>query len=114
MLAALLTSAPSAAGASPNPSLKAPVVTDKTYTPEEIESRGTAIYEERIRHLVEPREKGKFIVIDVYSGDYEIDERDGAATGRLLRRRPGAMTWAVRVGYPTAYRWTRLQLARDD
>ncbi len=84
---------------------------NKTYTPEEIESRGTAIYEKRIRHLVEPHEKGKFVVIDVYSGDYEIDERDGAATGRLRRRRPGAMTCTVRVGYPVPYysRWTRLQ-----
>ena len=80
----------------------------KTYTPEDIESIGTAVYEEKIRSLVEPGNEGKFVVIDVHSGDYEIDERDGAATGRLLKRRPGAMTWAVRVGHPTAYRWTRL------
>ena len=76
--------------------------------PEEIESRGTEIYEKKIRHLVEPDETGKFVVIDVNSGDYEIDERDGTATGRLLKRRPGAMTWAVRVGHSSAYRWTRL------
>ena len=81
---------------------------------EEIESRGTAIYEREIRHLVESDETGKFVVIDVYSGDYEIDERDGSATGRLLKRRPGAMTWAVRLGYPTAYRWTRLQPGLND
>lgn len=81
---------------------------NETYTPEDIESIGTAIYEENIRSLVEPGDEGKFVVIDVRSGDYEIDERDGAATSRLLKRRPGAMTWAVRVGHPTAYRWTRL------
>ena len=33
----------------------------------------------RYARLVEPDETGKFVVIDVYSGDYEIDERDGAA-----------------------------------
>ncbi len=89
-------------------------MSNEIYAAEEIESRGTAIYEHKIRHLVEPDETGKFVVIDVYSGDYEIDERDGAATGRLLERRPGAMTWAVRVGYSSAYRWTRLQPQRDD
>lgn len=81
---------------------------DEKHAAEEIESRGTAIYENNIRRLVEPDEMGKFVVIDVYSGDYEIDERDGATTGRLMKRRPGAMTWAVRVGYSAAYRWTRL------
>ena len=86
---------------------------NKTYAAEEVESRGTAIYEGKIRHLVEPGEIGKFVVIDVDSGDYEIDERDGTAAGRLLKRRPGAMTWAVRVGYPAAYRWTRFRPGRD-
>ena len=81
---------------------------------QEIESRGTAIYEKEIRYLVEPDETGKFVVIDVNSGDYEIDERDGSATGRLLKRRLGAMTWAVRVGYSSAYRWTRLQPGLND
>jgi len=89
-------------------------MSNKKNTAEEIASLGTAIYEREIRHLVEPHDTGKFVVIDVYSGDYEIDERDGTATGRLLKRRPGAMTWAVRVGYSAAYRWTRLQPGLND
>ena len=82
---------------------------DRVSLPHELEIRGEAIYRERIRHLLEPREKGKFVVIDVYSGDYEIDERDADASVRLLSRHPDAVTWAVRVGYPTAYSWTRMQ-----
>ena len=35
------------------------------YAAEEIESRGTAIYENDIHHLVEPDKAGKFAVIDV-------------------------------------------------
>ena len=85
------------------------VMQDKADMLRELESRGEAIYRERIRHLVEPPETGKFVVIDIYSGDYEIDERDADASGRLLSRHPNALTWAVRVGYPTAYSWTRLQ-----
>ena len=89
-------------------------MSDKKNAAEEIESLGTTIYEREIRHLVEPDETGKFMVIDVYSGDYEIDEHDGTATGRLLKRRPGAVARAVRVGSPAAYRWTRLQPGLND
>jgi hypothetical protein len=84
-------------------------MTGQVSTPEDISSRGQAIYRDRIRSLVEPEEKGKFVVIDVDSGDYEIDDRDADATVRLLQRRPGAMTWAVRVGYPAPYHWLRIQ-----
>ena len=79
--------------------------------PTNLASRGQAIYEERIRHLVDPQQKGKFVVIDVYSGDYEVHKRDADATRKLLERRPDAMTWAVRVGYPTAYVWLVAQPA---
>lgn len=84
---------------------------NKIYTPEDVEYIGTTIYEEKIRSLMEPGDKGKFVVIDVYSGDYEMDERSGAAIGRLLKRRPAAHTCTVRVGYPVPYsvRWPRLQ-----
>ena len=81
---------------------------------DEVDARGEAIYRDEIRHLVEPYENGKFVVIDTYSGDYEIDERDANASASLLIRRPEAMTWAVRVDYPTAYIWTRLQPTPDD
>ena len=73
--------------------------------PSDLACRGQSIYEEQIRHLVDPQQKGNFVVIDIYSGDYEVNERDADATQELLKRRPDAMTWAVRVGYPTAYVW---------
>ena len=71
--------------------------------PEDVVSRGEAIYRERIERQVEPIEKGSFVVIDVESGDYEIDERDATATRRLLHRRPSAVTYGVRVGHRAAY-----------
>lgn len=77
---------------------------DHTYSSEEITAQGEAIYREQIRSLVETTEKGKFAIIDIETGDYEIDTRDATATLRLLERRPGAVTYAVRIGYRTAYR----------
>lgn len=65
---------------------------------------GRAIYNEKIRNTLGPEDKGKVVVIDVNSGDYEIADKDITATERLRERRPDAYTWAERVGYPTVYR----------
>lgn len=82
--------------------------------PGDLPARGAALYEQKIRPLVEPRENGKFVVIDIFSGDYEVDIRDADATSRLLVRRPDAMTWAVRVGHPTPYVWLSRQQPFND
>ena len=73
--------------------------------PANLSARGASLYEQSIRSRVEPQENGKFVVIDIFSGDFELDIRDADATKRLLDRHPDGMTWAVRVGHPTPYIW---------
>ena len=73
------------------------------YTIDEICDRGEQIYEEQIKHLVEPQENGKFIAIDIKSGDYEINKDDIIATDRLRDRRPNAVGFLARVGCKAAY-----------
>jgi hypothetical protein len=73
------------------------------YTPEEVESRGEDIYERQIRGQVEAGNKGKFVVIDVETGEFEIDDDDLKATKRALAKRADAVLYGLRVGYPTAY-----------
>jgi hypothetical protein len=73
------------------------------YPPEEVESRGEEIYERQIRRKVEAGDRGKFVVIDIETGEYEIDEDDLQATKRALAKRPAAILYGVRVAYPTAY-----------
>jgi len=74
------------------------------HSPQEVADRGEQIYEQRIRDQVEPGEKGMFVVIDIETGDYEIYRSDLAATKRALARRPEAILYGVRIGYPTAYK----------
>jgi hypothetical protein len=71
---------------------------------EEVANRGEAIYQERIKPLVDPLHYGKFLVIDVETGDYEIGERIRVASKKLRERRPEAITYGVRVGFLTAHR----------
>ncbi len=73
------------------------------YTIDEVCDRGEQIYEEQIKPLVEPQENGKFIVIDVESGDYEIDDEEIDASQRLKERRPDSIRFLARVGCKATY-----------
>lgn len=75
------------------------------YSNEEVARRGELLYNERIRpHLNEVTDEGKLVVIDIETGEYEIDEDDIAATLRALAKRPDAITYGVRVGHRGVYR----------
>ncbi len=63
--------------------------------------RARELYE-RLRAQVEtPENIGKLIVLEVESGDYEIDEMGIASSRRLQERHPGAALYAIRIGYKT-------------
>lgn len=84
------------------------------YTPKEVESQGEAIYEQQIREKVETQHKGKFLVIDIETVEYEIDTDDLVATKRLLARRPNAVLYGLRIGFPTAYRIGRYSSVEEQ
>jgi len=43
------------------------------YNSDEIVQRGQVLYDQQIRAQVETRHKGKFLVLDIETGNYEID-----------------------------------------
>jgi hypothetical protein len=73
------------------------------YSPEQVESRGEEIYEQQIRRKVEAGNKGKFVVIDIETGEYEVDEDDLQATKRAMAKRSAPILYGVRIGFPAAY-----------
>ena len=75
-----------------------------TDTGRQIGQRGQALYDQQIRPQVEQDYQGKFLILDVNTGDYEIDAEDLTASKRLLARRPDAVLFGVRVGHRAAYR----------
>ncbi len=66
--------------------------------------RGKRLYETKIKHLVDPQEKGKFLVLDITTEEYVIGPDLGYATRELRERHPDAVIHTVRVGYPAVYR----------
>jgi hypothetical protein len=75
------------------------------YSKEEFARRGDEIYERDIRPRVEVGDEGKFVVIDIETGVYEIDMDELAASDRLLARNPNAQLWVTRVGSRYARRF---------
>jgi hypothetical protein len=67
----------------------------------DIARRGAHLYEERLRRVLEPQHNGKYVVIDVETGEYEIDADHLAASDRAAAKRPGAPLYATRVGART-------------
>ena len=71
-------------------------------TAEELGRLGDVAFDRYVRPKVRPEDDGKFVAIDVDTGDHEIDTDDDAAVMRLRARRPSADVWLVRVGQPAA------------
>ncbi|MDE3256896.1 MAG: hypothetical protein OYM47_03580 [Gemmatimonadota bacterium] len=73
-------------------------VSHPRFSKEEFARRGDEIYERDIRLRIEADNEGKYVVIDIETGDYEVDADELGASDRLLSRRPDAQMWMRRVG----------------
>jgi hypothetical protein len=73
------------------------------HTQEEIARIAEEIYRREIRPKVMPQHKGKFLTLDIESGDYEIDEDDLTGEKKLRARHPDGNFFGFRIGYKAAY-----------
>ena len=76
-------------------------------TPEELARLGAEAFDRHVRPTLGPEDDGKFVAVDVVTGDHEMDEDDYAAVMRLRARRPSANIWLACVGQPATYRMRR-------
>ncbi len=68
-----------------------------------ISERGKNLYHDRIRAQVEtPNDIGKMVIIDVETGDYEVDQSGLEAARILHARQPNAELYGIRIGYRAA------------
>lgn len=74
------------------------------YTTEEVARRGREIYARDVRRQVELEHEGRFVVVDITTGDYEVADDDLEASDRMLERNPDAILYGTRVGERAAYR----------
>lgn len=68
------------------------------YSKDEVARRGDELYEREVRPNLKAGDEGKFVVIDIETGAYEIDSNELTAADRLLASHPDAEVWLRRVG----------------
>jgi hypothetical protein len=54
--------------------------------------------------MVDTGDRGKFLVLDIETGEYELDADELVALQRARRKKPDAALYILRIGYPAAYR----------
>jgi hypothetical protein len=75
------------------------------YSKEEFARRGDAIYEKDILPNLAAKDVGKFLAIDIETGEYEIAANEMKAGDKLRARLPEAQIWMVRIGYTSTHRF---------
>ena len=73
------------------------------YSMEELDRRGTELYETKIRPLVEDDNVGRILCIDIESGDYAVADEVWKAAKVLIDKNPDAQIWGKRIGYVSIY-----------
>ncbi len=68
-------------------------------------AQGQQVYDSKVRALVETEENiGKHVIVNVNTGEYEIDRNALVATERALILWPASALFGVRVGYDAEFR----------
>ena len=72
-------------------------------TSEERARQAEALYERKIRSVVEtPENIGKMVIIDIDTEDYEVEKVGVQAAHNLQARHPDAILYGKRIGYDVA------------
>ena len=80
--------------------------------PTDLMKMGQAMYRKDILPRMTDADRGMFVVMDIASGDYEMDIRSADADCRLSRRRPNAVLHIERVGSPAPFAAVSIRPAR--
>lgn len=76
----------------------------REYIKEEVARRGREVYERDIRPAVERDHDGRFLVVDVTTGRYEIADDELSAFERAEEKNPDGVFFLLRVGRRAAHR----------
>lgn len=79
----------------------------RRYSKKEFARRGDALYASKVRPHLAAEDDGKFVALDIETGEYEIHRSEITAGDRLRKRLPDAQIWMVRVGSRYLHRFGR-------
>ena len=68
-------------------------------SPAEVALRAKQIYADKLKSILEPKYMGKFIIIDIESEEFEIDDNGDEASLRAFLKKPNGIRYGMRVGH---------------
>ena len=71
---------------------------------DEIISRGSQIYEELLKSLLEPEQTGRFVAIEPETGRYFVGDTDGEALFAAHQAMPESQFYVKRVGFDITHK----------
>ena len=73
------------------------------YAAKEMACRAREWFDREIRQKVDTEDNyGKRLIINIETGEYEVDDDSLAATHRLLAKDPDAQLYGMKIGFPAA------------
>lgn len=78
----------------------------------EITKKGQKIYDEKLKDSLEPESNGKFVVIEVESEEYFVEESLERALEKAKEKFPDKVFYSARVGYPGVFTFSKVGI--DD
>jgi hypothetical protein len=63
----------------------------------ELAALGGDIFDRQVRPTLRPEDNGKFVAIDIETGEYELDKNEMKAAERLRKRVADPQIWSVHV-----------------
>ena len=85
----------------------------RRHSKEEFARRGDVIYEKDILPKLAAKDVGKFLAIDIETGEYEIAADEMKAGNKLRARLPEAQIWMVRIGYASTHSFGGGQMRQE-
>ena len=74
-----------------------------TWSAEEIVRSGRSIYEQDLKPYLESKELGRYVAINVLTGEYALADSAQEAEDQAFERWPSEVFYTVRVGYAATY-----------
>jgi len=85
-----------------------------TRNPQEAADKGMAIYREKYQHDYEQRFPGKFVAIDISTGEAWVEDSPEKALGVAQGKNPNGFFHLIRIGAPGVFRVSYTQREARD
>lgn len=80
---------------------------DHVLTPDQVAAKGEEIYQEKLKTMLEPSNNGKFVAIEVVSGEHFVGSTILEAVALARKKYPNRLLHTIKVGYEGVYKLGR-------